>query len=115
MARTHKDAFSKTTKIAAFERAKGHCECGCGVKILAGEVEYDHRIEVALDGNNSLENCVVLRSKCHRSKTSARAAPVAKSKRIAEKNMGLRKTLRPLPGSKASPWKRKMDGTVVRR
>lgn len=115
MARTSKDEFTKATKIAAFQRANGRCECGCGVKIIAGEVEYDHIIEVALGGTNDLENCRVMRSKCHRSKTSTRAAPLAKSKRIAERNMGLRKTPRPMPGSKASGLKKKFDGTVERR
>lgn len=115
MARTHRDEFSKATKIAAFQRAKGRCECGCGVKIITGEVEYDHRIEVALGGDNSLENCRVMRAKCHRSKTSERAAPVAKAKRISERNMGLRKTSRPFAGNRNSQWKKKMDGSVERR
>lgn len=115
--RSHKDEFSKDTKAKAFARAKGHCECGCGMKIIAGDgPEYDHRIEVALGGDNSLENCVVLRKRCHRSKTSSHAGTLAKVKRTAEKNAGLRKPKgRPLPGTKASGWKKRFDGSTVRR
>lgn len=115
MARTSKDEFSKATKAAAFLRSKGRCECGCGDKIIDGHVEYDHKIEVALGGDNSLENCVVMRTKCHSRKSRERAGPLAKVRRIKERNMGLRKTARPLPGSKSSGWKHKMSGEWERR
>ena len=109
--------FTKAVKAAAFQRCNGICECGCGVKIIAGDgPEYDHRIEAALGGDNSLENCVVLRARCHRAKTSSRAGTLAKVKRTAEKNAGIRKAKgRPLPGTKASGFKKKMDGSVERR
>lgn len=40
---------------------------------------------------------------------------VAKGKRIVEKRYGVRRISRPMPGSRRSPWKRKIDGTVVPR
>ena len=116
MARSHKDEFTKAVKIAAFQRCGGLCECGCGVKIIAGDgPEYDHRIPVALGGDNSLENCLVKRRTCHKKKSIEQAPVIAKSKRIAEKNMGLRKTSRPMLGSKASGWKKPFNGPAERR
>ena len=115
MKRSHKDEFSKATKAAAFLRSKGKCECGCHHKIIAGYVEYDHIIEVRLGGDNSLGNCMVMRTKCHDLKTKERRPAVDKTRRISEKVMGLRKTSRPIPGSKASGWKHKMNGKWVER
>jgi hypothetical protein len=39
----------------------------------------------------------------------------SKTARIAMKHLGIKKTKRPMPGSKASRWKRKMSGEVVER
>ena len=103
--------FSKRTKIEAFAIAGGRCQCGCGSKLTPGEVEYDHRIPAAIGGSNDLNNCVVMRKKCHRQKTTDKDIPeISKSQRIAEKAMGLRKSRsgfrRPPPGHKYQ-WSRR--------
>jgi hypothetical protein len=36
-------------------------------------------------------------------------------KRVKSKALGLKKSKNPLPGGKGSKWKKKMDGSVVRR
>lgn len=83
--------FSKKTRLLAFQRASGRCECGCGTKLTPGEVQYDHELPAALGGSNDLSNCVVLRTKCHRQKTSEHDVPqISKSARVAEKRMGIR-------------------------
>lgn len=117
MSRSYKDEFTKAVKIAAFQRSNGHCECGCGVKIIAGDgPEYDHIIEVALGGDNSLENCRVLRRRCHEKKTAERRPALDKSRRIYENRIKVRpRKSKPLPGSKASGWKHKMTGEWERR
>ncbi len=89
--------FTKLTKAQAFQRAGGRCECGCGSKLTPGEIEYDHRIPAAVGGTNDLSNCVVMRKKCHRRKTSTKDVPeISKSVRVSEKAMGLRKSSRPM-------------------
>jgi 5-methylcytosine-specific restriction protein A len=102
--------FSKKTKLAAFERAKGHCE-NCGNKILTS-AEYDHRIEDYLTHDNSLENCVCLCKKCHDIKTKRSRPAIDKTRRIIEKRAGVRKSGRgfqkPPPGY--DPWTRRMRG-----
>ncbi|MBK8467864.1 MAG: HNH endonuclease [Chloracidobacterium sp.] len=92
MTRTHKDEFSKATKLSAWHRCGGFCECGCGQKIISGNVEYDHRLPVALGGDSSVGNCVVLRTRCHLTKTVGFDRPaIDKAVRVKEKNAGLRK------------------------
>jgi len=87
MARTE---FSKKTKLAAFERANGHCE-RCGNKILT-HAEYDHRLPDYLGGDNDLANCVCLCPKCHGRKTKEQDRPaIDKTRRTLEKRAGLRK------------------------
>lgn len=109
--------FSLRTKEAAWARAAGVCECGCGVAFAADEpVEYDHRIPDALRKNNSLENCQVLRVPCHLAKTKVDVRQIAKAKRVAKKHTGtVTRKKRIVPGSKASLWKKPLHGPAVRR
>lgn len=44
--------FTKKTKMAAFEREKGHCQ-RCGCKIIT-HAEYDHALEDYISKDNSL-------------------------------------------------------------
>ncbi len=96
--------FTKPTKLQAWERCGGYCECGCGLKIIGG-VEYDHYpIPAALGGSNELSNCRVLAKKCHRRITAEIDIPeLAKSTRIYEKRVGVRKSKRPFP-KRVDPW-----------
>lgn len=111
---TDRRNFPPQVKLAAWKRCGGYCECGCGQKIL--RAEYDHQTPLALNGLSTLENCQVLDSRCHRAKTSTKDVPaIAKSDRIEMKRAGLKRKGRPLPGTKASGLRKRMDGTVVRR
>ena len=102
--------FSKSTKLQAWLRCGGFCECGCMLKITMAE--YDHwPIPAALNGPNTLDNCRVLRRKCHRRITAEHDIPaISKSQRIYEKQAGLRKTKRPFPKRpKSHQWGRRPD------
>lgn len=113
--RSDRAEFTKDTKAKAFLRSNGHCECGCGQKIL-GKPEYDHIVSAALGGDNSLENCRVMDPKHHKARSSKENPQIAKSQRIFEKRAGLRKPKgRPLAGTKQSGLRKRMDGTVERR
>ncbi len=106
--------FTKAVKLGAWQRAQGNCE-RCTVKIIGG-AEYHHDKEDTFGGEPVLENCVVLCKPCHRGITGERAKVVAKSNRVRNKFLGIKtKKSRPIPGSKASGLKRRMDGTVERR
>ena len=119
--------FTKPTKREALARSGLQCEavgswyglpagqrCGCD---LAYGVEFDH---IDLDANskdNSLANCAAVCPACHRFKTTKHDIPLAaKTVRQQDKHNGIRTRKGPvLPGSRASGWKRKMNGEMVRR
>lgn len=101
--------FPKRVKVAAFERANGHCE-ECTAKLGPGNTEYDHLIPCALGGGNDLDNCVVLCQTCHLNKTTKSDVPrIAKAKRQRAGHIGAKRPAR------QSKFKRKVDGTVVLR
>jgi len=106
--------FTKATKLAAFKRANGHCEV-CTGKLFAGHFDYHHDKECAFDGSNDLSNCVVACDNCHSKITKRRASVIAKSNRVRAAHLGIKRTGKPLPGTRASGWRRRMDGTVERR
>lgn len=100
--------FATKTKVSAFLRAGGRCECGCGVKIVA-TAEYHHIVPAALGGNNDVSNCRVMLARCHRVQTSTIDVPqIAKSVRIFEKSIGARKS----KGRGFAGW-RNFDGSVT--
>jgi hypothetical protein len=78
---------------------------------------FDHNIPDGLGGDNSLENCKLLCIKaCHDTKTHMQDNPIMqKADRVLKKTYGVSKSRNPMPGSRGSKWKRKMDGTIVRR
>lgn len=107
--------FPPKVKLAAFGRCQGMCE-RCSVWLMPGKFAYDHVLPDALGGEPVLGNCEVLCSTCHAVKTASADIPrIAKAKRQQRAHLGIRKQGRPLPGSKASGWKRRIDGTWERR
>ncbi len=103
--------FPRSVKVAAFKRSGGYCE-DCGQKLFAGNIEYDHGQADFFGGEPTLHNCRVICRGCHRSKTSASAPIMAKTRRQEAKNAGIRKP-------KSRLWhptlRKRMDGTVVER
>ena len=112
---TTRREFPTKVKVAAFDRAKGNCE-KCTARLFVGKFAYDHRIPDALGGEPTLENCTVLCLVCHGEKTAGIDQPtIAKVRHVRAKHIGARTSRTPMPGSRNSRWKRKMDGTVEAR
>ena len=112
---TSRAEFTRTTRLAAWDRCGGKCD-GCGRKIFPGDgPEYDHRIPAEQGGDNALGNCQMLCRGCHKAKTRGDMKVIAKSRSVRAKHVGASKPRQIMPGSKASRWKRKVDGTVVLR
>ena len=108
--------FSRTTKLKAYAASNGVCQCGCGQPFNAkNRPEYDHRIPCEQGGDNSLENCVVLRSDCHKAKTKDDMKVIAKSRSVRARDVNARTPKAKLPFGKDSPLKKKFDGAVVDR
>lgn len=90
----------------------------CQIKIRPAteEWEADHIRRHAEDGGSTGENLWPVHVKCHKVKTNTvDKKEIAKGKRVKDKVFGIRKTKRPMPGSRASNFKRKMNGQVERR
>ena len=109
--------FSTSFRLSLFLKRKSTC-AGCSQKMEAGKVwDIDHILPLALGGAIEPDNLQILCRPCHRAKTTQSDVPrLAKTKRLKARHLGARApSSRPIPGSRHSPWKRKMDGTVVRR
>lgn len=90
----------------------------CGEKIDGVRERWidEHIIPLARGGTNAWSNRGPAHERCARSKTQADNSGAAKDKRVFAKHIGARVPKgRPMPGSRRSGWKRKLDGTVVRR
>lgn len=119
--------FSKETKRAALQRSGQLCEAIGGMyglqaaqrcnAPLAYGVEFDHIVLDANSKDNSLENCAAVCVRCHKHKTAKHDTPMAaKTVRMQDKHKGIRQpSSHPIPGSKASGWKKPFNRPAERR
>ncbi|MDP4025982.1 HNH endonuclease signature motif containing protein [Methylobacterium sp. NEAU 140] len=114
--------FSKAVQRAALARAVGRCEGAltdgsrCPCSLQAGRFHYDHIIPAALTEDASLDNCQVLCRPCHAAKTVIDLGTIARVRRQRDRHVGIVDPhRRPLPGSRASPFKRLIGGGIIRR
>jgi 5-methylcytosine-specific restriction endonuclease McrA len=115
MTRPRSVEFPAKVRQAAFARANGHCE-GCPAFLYTGRYHYDHIIPAALGGEPTLANCQVLCTACHGEKTAGEDVPrIAKAVRQHRRHIGAKVSARPMPGSRASKWRKRMNGTTERR
>jgi len=115
---THKrKPLTTRERIELFRAHNGVC-CICGGKINVGETWWDeHERALALGGTNDADNRGPAHEICARAKTKKDMQMIAKAKRLEAKHFGAKSARKgaPIPGSKASGWKRKLDGTTERR
>ncbi len=111
-----REEFKKGVTLAAWQRANGHCE-KCTAKLFPGKFHFDHRIPCGIGGEATLENCQVLCLACHDVKTRKEDIPlIAKAKRVWADHIGAKApSKRPMACGKNSPWRKRMDGSVVPR
>lgn len=113
----HDDAaIPPRVRLRVFERHNGICHLS-GRKIMPGEPwDCDHVIALVNGGEHRESNLApALRDK-HRAKTAQDVAEKATVRRKRMKSIGLKpRKSRPLPGSRASGWRKKLNGEVVRR
>lgn len=111
-----RSSISTKRRLAIFMAGNGHCDI-CGGKILPGDRwEVSHRIPLALGGADDDSNMFPAHYGCHRASTAQADVPaIARAKRREARHIGAKTTKRPMPGSRASGWKKHMDGRVTRR
>lgn len=115
--RADDSAIPPRVKARIVAAQAGICACGCGNKLgVAGErIEFDHAVALINGGDNRESNLRALRAPCHKAKTAADVHLKSIVARKRGKHLGLTASKAPLPFGRASPWKRRLDGAVVRR
>jgi len=104
-------------RMQVFVAHGGKC-CLCDQRILVGDRWIlEHIKPLWRDGDNDDANLAPAHEKCAKHKTKAEASQRSKVRSIGLKHMGAGKSRKgpPMAGSRDSKWKRRMDGTVVRR
>jgi len=111
---TPRKPLTPKQRMKMFLAHDGIC-CICGFKIDGVREAWDEHVDpLWLNGTNDEKNRRPAHAKCARQKTAMEAGQRSKDEAVAERHFGARKRAT-MPGSRNSPWKRKMDGSVVRR
>lgn len=115
---TARRSLSARVRVRLFALHGGVCHL-CGGKIDATREGWDvsHVIPLAIGGADDDENRQLAHRKCHRAHTAKTDQPrIAKTVRQDQKGKGIRPAPRQtIPGSRASGWKHKINGTWERR
>ena len=112
-------ALTAQQKAKLFLERGGRC-FQCKRKLGPGDKWTDEHV-VALEngGTNEWSNRDVCCSWCFKPKNAADDKTAAKTRAVATKHVVPKSEQKskspPIPGSKRSPWKRKMNGELVRR
>lgn len=114
--KTDDDPIPKRVQLRIFERAKGKC-ASCGRSLRPGHFDFDHIRALSLGGQHKESNIHPLcKSPCHKAKTAEDVHQKSINYRKRIKHHGIRsKSVRSIPGTRASGWKHNMDGTWERR
>lgn len=102
-------------RLRIFEQYGGVCQL-TGRKIQIGdEWDLDHRIALINGGANDEDNLWPVLREAHREKTAEDVKIKAKADRVRKKHLGIIRPKSRLPCGKDSPFKKRLDGSVVRR
>ena len=108
-------AIPPRVRVRVFEKYNGICQCSCLRRIHVGESwQADHIIAIINGGENRESNLHPVLTEHHIDKTKKDVAEKAKVYAKKSKHLGIKKKST-FPCSKQSKWKKKIDGTVVRR
>lgn len=114
--KTPNTAIPPRVRARVFVAHGGVCALS-GRKIVPGdEWHVDHDKPLCMGGEHRESNLRPVLAAEHRRKTAGEVRAKAKADRVRAKHIGAKAPPRAvIPGSKASGWKRRIDGTVVRR
>lgn len=115
--KTSDSAVPPRVRDRIFRKYDGRCQCGCNREIRPGEAWECEDTIALINGGERRETNLKPWIKGHQAaKTAADVAEKSRvyHKRAAHRGIKPRKG-RPMPGSKASGFKKRMDGTVERR
>lgn len=102
-------------RLRVFERADGRCH-RCNRKISSGEKwTLEHLTALINGGENREQNLSVTCDWCVSAKNAEDVAEKSQTYKKKLSQHGIKKSKSPVPGSRGTKWRRKMDGTVERR
>lgn len=104
-------ALTQKERTEMFVAQKGKCGC-CGRKLQRGQYHADHKQALEHGGDNDLGNIWLICLDCHKAKTRKDHQARAKGDRISVG--GRQRSGPPLPGTRASGIRKRMNGTVER-
>lgn len=109
-------AIPPRVRLRVFQKHDGNC-ASCTRPLFPGHWECDHIIALANGGEHRERNLHPLcTSPCHSRKTRADVAEKSHVYKRAASHAGIKtRKGNPMPGSKASGLRKRMDGTVERR
>lgn len=113
---TPRGSLSAKRRLQAWERTGGICVvCERRIDGVRERWIVEHMRALELGGADELDNMGPAHEACGRSKTLDDHARTALAKRQKLRHLGAVVTSYPLQGSRISPFKRKINGEVVRR
>jgi 5-methylcytosine-specific restriction endonuclease McrA len=114
--KTDDEAIPARVKVRVCDKFNKRC-VSCTNLVGGGlPAAYDHIQALVNDGENRESNLQLICVPCHKVKTRADVAEKSRVYRRRATFLGVKaKSSRPMPGSKASGLRKKMDGTVERR
>lgn len=113
--KTPDSAVPPRVKLRILERQGNKCAVTGLLFNAANQPEFDHIQALANGGENRESNLQAISSFAHKEKTRKDVAQKAKAERVRKKHMGIHKPKSVIPGSKDSPFKKKIGGSVERR
>jgi hypothetical protein len=117
IAPTKRRSMSKQRRTRIFLSRNGVC-CLCGFQIRAHAEDWfiEHPEAINLGGSDDDADLHPAHVRCKPAKDAADAALIAERNSVIDKHCAdAPRKSRPMPGSKASGWKKPMNGPAVRR
>lgn len=108
------EAIPQRVQLRIYTRANGMC-VKCGRPLRKGHWACDHITALINGGQHRESNLQALCiSPCHSDKNKQDVAEKAATYRVRLKETGIKKSRNPMPGSKASGIRKRMNGDVER-
>lgn len=112
--RNDDDPVPPRVKLRVFDRHKERCAI-CTLPIRGKLLPaYDHIVAITNGGENRERNLQLLCVPCHKVKTGSDVGEKRINNRVKAKHLGIRKSKRPMPGSRGSGIRKRMSGKVER-
>lgn len=110
-------AVPPRVRLRVFDRYRGRCQCGCNRLIRPGEAwDCEDTIAIINDGERRESNLKPWLSEHHPKKTAQDVAEKSRVYRKRARHVGIKlRKSRPMPGTKASGFRKRMNGLVERR